>query len=189
MSRYEDLGIAYGAWRTASITYMRDCGRLISQFADAFRDYLGAPENYRSFSSGSQAEPHLEKTVSVMEASRDGHGDIRYEKMDGGQFWPDLIRTESGNFIAAIRLVVEEAPNTYPKSGYFFPVFFSVRNGRCRIHVGEEHREAVEFDAADLSTAVPAFDLMINWLHDVYRRDPSEIRTSEPIGFIVSGRG
>ncbi|TXN21895.1 hypothetical protein [Methylobacterium sp. WL19] len=186
MSRFTDLQQQHSAWRNAHWEYRMNCSIYMNAFTNQFRKYIEAPEYYDDYSDGVD-QPKKVKYVAVAEAEIKSDGFHKLTEIPATQTTATLVKADNGRWVAGIKLVVDMAVNSYPKSAYFFPIEFEIEGNICRMEIGGETGGQFTYDVSDPSGPHEAFDYMIGWLGGVYASKPWETSKKGPMGFVVNG--
>jgi hypothetical protein len=175
MAMYDELRHVYANWSQTKIDYWQDAARYARSFTEGFGEYLGAPREYVE-SDRTTKRPYVQlcKIVKV-----DGEDD----DLQPTNWLDALTREEDGFFEFGIRLVLERAVNSYPKTAFGFSVGFFPKENHCELRVAEK---TFRLEMTNDSTRVPVYDHMNEWLNRWLQAKPWEIDRKRQIGFIHS---
>jgi len=175
MSIFDDLRAQFTQWHGAHAAYDRDSAVFALRFLNNFKAYIQAPDSYKDMGGNTHWY------VQPMSVRCDNDGKYTFKEADCPS---DAIErcTEDGFWETGIKLTIDRADNTFPKSYFTYLVRFRLRDTKCEIEVGFD-KEGFSFDTSDIKTQCLVFDYMIDVLKRVLAMRPSEVPQKEPIGF------
>lgn len=175
MSTFDELREACATWNERYRQYELESAQFAWNFAEGFRNYIGAPASYVDFDRTSKWYIELLKTSQ----NQDG-----VFSFDQPKFRTDAVgRDKDGYWITGLRVTIDQSENTYPKMYFVVLLRFAIREKTCEMKVGFESK-SFTLDVAKSNEAVPAFDYMIGLIQSIFATPPWEVRQTFPIGFV-----
>ena len=173
MALYDDLRQAYANWSDEDSEYHTQSAKYAHRFADGFREYLGAPLEYLANDRRTK-EPYVELCKIVKDAAGE-------DRLESANIYEALTREDDGYFSFGIRLVLERAPNTFPKSRFGFHSRFMPKENKCELRIAGK---TFDLDMSDDGARISAYEKMkenlLRWLVS----KPWDVDQKDPIGFI-----
>jgi hypothetical protein len=166
MTIFGDLQAAYGAWQQARNNYRMNSFHFMRHFADAFRKYVGAPEQYIIDQEQGDQKPY----VDLLEVSEDEEGNFSFAASRSPV--DALSRCSDGFWQTGIGLVVDRNINSYPKAEFYFPIKFVLRGTECEMIFLPDNKFTFSADAVESQTAV--FDYIVGVLEELLSTKPWE---------------
>ena len=137
MSHFDELSQLYEVWHKKWFEDYMQHRRLSSRIAHKFGEFLGAPEAFNDAAGTDSAKKT--RYVSAARATRQPD-----EKFTLSVDEPSEIDfEEDGSFYFGVRVMMESAPNTFPKHPFWFLLFGKFKGGHFDVRVqrtGEEFK-------------------------------------------------
>jgi hypothetical protein len=175
MSIFEDLRSEYKTARETSLDYYRRCEMFARHLSIKLTKYLGAPEYFTD--QKGETTPYVE-TVGV-EEQEDGS----YKSTDRAGYMELIHPDESGYWLTGLKVILDVAPNTWPKSGFLFLIRFIIKDNKCELYVADS-KEAITFDIGDPNGLNAPFDIIVRSFKLAFTRKPWEQKKKTSIGFV-----
>jgi hypothetical protein len=172
MTIYDDLRQQYDKWSKESRDYWFNSGQYASRFARGFREYLAAPEYFK----GEATRHRYVDACKVIED--ESTGELNLKPAD---FHDILTRGEDGYLTFGVSVVLEKAPDTFPKASFWFSIDMLPRDGKCTMKITGE---PFELDMSDDQTRTPAYEHMVKVLREWLASKPWDVDRKNPIGFV-----
>src|ERR1700730_1511390 len=180
MTLFDDLRKDYTRWDEAHSRYEQECILFAQQFLEAFKSYIGAPNNYVDI------DRQTKWYVEPMEVTRDRSGEYHFK--EAGSLVDLVQRDEDGYQQTGLRLTIDRQANSFPRGYFSFLVRFIIRPSECEIRVGFDNKQ-FSFPTSDPKKMTPVFDYMIQALRDVLAIEPWSVSKKAQIGFVPSRNG
>jgi hypothetical protein len=179
VSTFDDLRSEYKTARETNLNYYHRCEIFARNLSTKLKNYIGAPEHFAEHRSG-QEIPYVD-TVGV-EQQDDG----TYKSIDDAGYMKLIHPDENGYWLTGLKLILDVAPNTWPKSGFLFLVRFIIRDNECEMYIADS-KQATTFRVDDPAGPNAAFDLIAKMLKDAFARQPWDQAKKATMGFVELG--
>jgi hypothetical protein len=178
MTKFDELRSEFNVARETSINYYRRCDLFARNLSAALQDYLGAPEHFKDMKG--QALPYVD-TVGV-EQLEDG----TYKSVTQSGFLELVRPDENGYLLTGLKIVLDPAPNAWPKESFLFLIRFIIRENECEMLVADS-KQPITFQVNDPKGLHPAFDLIVQSFKNAFAQKPWERGKKQTIGFVNLG--
>jgi hypothetical protein len=178
MTKFDDLRSEFTVARETSINYYRRCDLFARHLSSKLRDYLGAPEHFKDIKG--ETAPYID-TVGV-EQQDDG----TYKSISDAGYMKLVQPDENGYLLTGLKIVLDVAPNTWPKEGFLFLIRFTITENECEMFVADS-KQPINFQLDDPKGLHPAFDLIVQSFKNAFAQKPWERAKKETIGFVNLG--
>ena len=182
MTTFDDLRALYIGWSNRHREYFEDSYQFICRFAVQFGKYIGAPETYKEMSPGGDPKKAPTKRyVGLLRAIKDDGGKVH---LNEAEFPMDVVTPDDGGYwISGIKVTIDRAENTYPKSEFTFPVRFTLEPGQSRLQIGDRPEGKFEIEANNPDSFKTAYEYMVSLLRGVFESPPWSSSKKTEIGF------
>jgi hypothetical protein len=178
MPIFDDLRSEYKTGREATIHYYRRCEIFARTLSTKLQQYVGAPKDFTDFKG--RTSSYID-TVGV-EQLNDG----TYQSVENAGYGKLIQPDENGYWLTGLKVVLDVAPNTWPKEGFLFLVRFVIREDECEMYIAES-KQATRFKLDDPNGPNAAFDLIVEMLKNAFARKPWDQTKKTSIGFVNLG--
>jgi hypothetical protein len=174
MSAFDELQQRYVKWAQEAMNYQVKSWQFTQRFAKGFQEYVGAPEGF--FDADRKTIRYVEPRKIIINES--GEKETAEELHVGS-----LTLEDDGFYEFAVRLVLDQGINTFPKTAFSYHVRFRPIEDMCELKVAGG---SFSFGANDSTTWVPAYEQMVNSLNANLDRKPWDVvREKQTIGFLT----
>jgi hypothetical protein len=177
MSLFDDLRANYVQWHQGHCDYESASMQFAMAFINGFKDHIGAPDHYLD---AENREPVWYVQPLHVEESADGE----YSYQTPNSHMDLLYRDEAGWWVVGLKLVLDRAVNSFPKSEFTYVFRFVLRDTICDMTVGFDRKE-FSFPANDAQARKPVYDYMVKILKQMLALKPWDVPKKETIGFMV----
>jgi hypothetical protein len=173
MSMFEELQQSYGKSAEEAMNYRVKLWQFAKRFAKGFKKYIGAP---KSFTDGDgQTQRYVEPREVIINTSGD-------EETAGELSVGSLIPEDDGLCKFAVRLVLDQGINTFPKTAISYRVHFRLVEDVCELKIAGG---SFSFGVNDSTKWVPAYEQMVLSLKANLNRKPWDVvPEKKTIGFL-----
>ncbi len=175
MSIFDEMRQACATWNERYRDYEIQSAQFAWNFAEGFRQYIGAPPSYVDIDRSNKWYIELLKAIP----QENGGFSFEQPKLPTDA----LDRDENGYWITGLRITVDRAPNAYPKMYFVVLLRFVVRENKCEMELGFESKRFT-FELANSDEARPAYDYIIGLMHSIFAMPPWQVNQKSPIGFM-----
>lgn len=172
MNTYDELRAAYSQWSQIQNDYWRSAEKFAHHFTLGFREYLGAPDKYEEIGTG--------QNVQYVQLCKITQGADDEEHFEPTHFTKALARGDDGYFTFGVKLILERAPNAFPKSGFAFSIDLFPTEQSCQIRV---YGREFTVDMNEEANRIPVFEHMKSYLDRFLQTKPWDVAKKQPIGF------
>ncbi len=182
MSRYDDLKPIYSEWRTKSLNLYREYQRLPHWVSARVKEYLGCPDYTKSIDGKEdEGSPYVSPASAEWdENSRDFVFTMRkYQGLRDWDFYSD------GRFYFGVWIILESAPNTWPKDPFCVLMSASWTGARFNVRV-QKTKQDFDLDLGNLGSADGLCEHIFQSIKEELMSEPLREGERQQIGFGVA---